>query len=221
MQPQVPALSIFETSLRRGKFDDSRKLSDGSLMEFAKVYPLDAVFDKPEDVPEDVRTPPPPLPPSRMHACTHLRTKQVQCAQTHARKYTAHTSTSSRLGGVTEVGCPFVEETFTPCLTASLREEAFRPARNAAGTHALLPAVINARSPTKGLNRSRCLDWFSWYSRSTALVRCVMSAVDRELHETSGKLVFQVLSTLSCVQGQRHLKSRSRPVHLESFVSSK
>lgn len=51
----VPALNIFESSLRRGKFDESRKLSDGSLMEFAKVYPMDAVYDKPEDVPQDVR----------------------------------------------------------------------------------------------------------------------------------------------------------------------
>lgn len=52
----VPALNIFETSLRRGKFDESRVLPDGSLMEIAKVYPLDAVFDNPEDVPEDVKT---------------------------------------------------------------------------------------------------------------------------------------------------------------------
>ncbi|XP_059295828.1 enoyl-[acyl-carrier-protein] reductase [NADH] 2, chloroplastic-like [Lycium ferocissimum] len=52
----VPALNIFETSLRRGKFDESRVLPDGSLMEIAKVYPLDAVFDTPEDVPEDVKT---------------------------------------------------------------------------------------------------------------------------------------------------------------------
>ncbi|MCD7456512.1 Enoyl-[Datura stramonium] len=52
----VPALNIFETSLRRGKFDESRVLPDGSLMEIAKVYPLDAVFDSPEDVPEDVKT---------------------------------------------------------------------------------------------------------------------------------------------------------------------
>ncbi|KAK2965557.1 hypothetical protein RJ640_016699, partial [Escallonia rubra] len=52
----VPALNIFETSLRRGKFDDSRKLPDGSLMEIAKVYPLDAVYDTPEDVPESVKT---------------------------------------------------------------------------------------------------------------------------------------------------------------------
>uniref|UniRef100_A0A0G2SJ80 Enoyl-[acyl-carrier-protein] reductase [NADH], chloroplastic n=1 Tax=Salvia miltiorrhiza TaxID=226208 RepID=A0A0G2SJ80_SALMI len=52
----VPVLNIFETSLRRGKFDESRMLPDGSLMEFAKVYPLDAVFDTPEDVPEDIKT---------------------------------------------------------------------------------------------------------------------------------------------------------------------
>ncbi|CAA2996163.1 enoyl-[acyl-carrier- ] reductase [NADH], chloroplastic-like [Olea europaea subsp. europaea] len=52
----VPALNIFETSLRRGKFDESRVLPDGSLMEITKVYPLDAVYDCPEDVPEDVKT---------------------------------------------------------------------------------------------------------------------------------------------------------------------
>ena len=52
----VPALNIFETSYRRGKFDSSRVLNDGSLMEFKAIYPLDAVFDSPEDVPEDVRT---------------------------------------------------------------------------------------------------------------------------------------------------------------------
>ncbi|XP_076916965.1 enoyl-[acyl-carrier-protein] reductase [NADH], chloroplastic-like [Bidens hawaiensis] len=44
----VPALNIFEMSLRRGKFDASRVLPDGSLMEITKVYPLDAVFDNPE-----------------------------------------------------------------------------------------------------------------------------------------------------------------------------
>ncbi|CAL5227872.1 g10912 [Coccomyxa viridis] len=50
----VPALNIFESSYRRGKFDASRKLSNGGLMEFAKVYPMDAVYDTPEEVPEDV-----------------------------------------------------------------------------------------------------------------------------------------------------------------------
>ncbi|KAK8563317.1 hypothetical protein V6N12_035467 [Hibiscus sabdariffa] len=52
----VPALNIFESSLRRGKFDESRVLPDGSLMEITKVYPMDVVYDSPEDVPEDVKT---------------------------------------------------------------------------------------------------------------------------------------------------------------------
>lgn len=53
-RPQVPALNIFETSYRRGKFDESRKLSNGKMMEFSHIYPMDAVFDTPADVPEDV-----------------------------------------------------------------------------------------------------------------------------------------------------------------------
>jgi hypothetical protein len=44
----VPALSIFEKSIEMGKFDKSRTLSDGSMLTFKKVYPLDAVFDTPE-----------------------------------------------------------------------------------------------------------------------------------------------------------------------------
>lgn len=51
----VPALKIFETSLNRGKFDESRVLSDGSLMEFSHIYPMDAVFDSPQDVPQDIK----------------------------------------------------------------------------------------------------------------------------------------------------------------------
>lgn len=51
---QVPALNIFETSFRRGKFDASRKLSNGGMLDFAHIYPMDAVFDTPEDVPADV-----------------------------------------------------------------------------------------------------------------------------------------------------------------------
>ncbi|WP_068470377.1 enoyl-[acyl-carrier-protein] reductase [Candidatus Protochlamydia phocaeensis] len=51
----TPILKIFTTSFNTGKFDASRRLSDGSLMEFAKVYPLDASFDQPEDVPDDIR----------------------------------------------------------------------------------------------------------------------------------------------------------------------
>jgi len=37
-----------------GKFDESRRLSNGSLMDFAHIYPMDAVFDTLEDVPQDV-----------------------------------------------------------------------------------------------------------------------------------------------------------------------
>lgn len=50
----VPALNIFESNYRRGKFDENRKLANGGLMEFAHIYPMDAVFDSPADVPEDI-----------------------------------------------------------------------------------------------------------------------------------------------------------------------
>lgn len=50
----TPILKIFTMSLKNGKFDASRKLSDGSLMEIAKVYSLDATFDCMEDVPEEI-----------------------------------------------------------------------------------------------------------------------------------------------------------------------
>ncbi|CAM9263023.1 unnamed protein product [Choristocarpus tenellus] len=49
-----PVLGIFEKSLKKGSFDNEMILSDGSKMEIAKVYPLDAVYDGPEDVPEEV-----------------------------------------------------------------------------------------------------------------------------------------------------------------------
>jgi len=51
----TPILKIFTTSLKAGKFDASRRLSDGSLMEFTKIYPLDASFDTPDQVPEEIR----------------------------------------------------------------------------------------------------------------------------------------------------------------------
>src|SRR5215470_8348315 len=51
-----PAMNIFETMLRRGKMDESRKLSGGGMLEFEKVYPLDAAYDTLADAPEDVRT---------------------------------------------------------------------------------------------------------------------------------------------------------------------
>lgn len=50
----TPIMKIFTTSWENGKFDESRKLSDGSLMQISKVYPLDATFDKMEDVPAEI-----------------------------------------------------------------------------------------------------------------------------------------------------------------------
>src|SRR5262245_23043582 len=50
-----PALGIFETLLRRGKLDESRKMSNDKLLEFERVYPFDAAYDTLADVPESVR----------------------------------------------------------------------------------------------------------------------------------------------------------------------
>jgi enoyl-[acyl-carrier protein] reductase I len=49
-----PVLKIFTQSWSMGKFDESRQLSNGKMMEYLKVYALDAAFDKPEDVPQDI-----------------------------------------------------------------------------------------------------------------------------------------------------------------------
>ena len=51
-----PALTIFRNLLERGKMDSSRMLSSGQLLEFEKIYPLDAAFDTLADAPEDIRT---------------------------------------------------------------------------------------------------------------------------------------------------------------------
>jgi enoyl-[acyl-carrier protein] reductase I len=51
-----PALNIFQNLLERGKMDASRQLSSGTKLEFEKIYPLDAAFDRYEDIPEDVRS---------------------------------------------------------------------------------------------------------------------------------------------------------------------
>ena len=51
----APIVKIFTNSWKAGKFDESRKLSDGSLMEYTKLYAIDAAFDRPEDVPAAVR----------------------------------------------------------------------------------------------------------------------------------------------------------------------
>jgi len=51
----TPIVKIFTQSWNLGKFDESRKLSNGKMMEYLKVYALDAAFDKPEDVPADIK----------------------------------------------------------------------------------------------------------------------------------------------------------------------
>jgi enoyl-[acyl-carrier protein] reductase I len=48
-----PTMRIFTKSLERGKLDLS--LPGGGEIEFERLYPLDAVFDDPDDVPEDLR----------------------------------------------------------------------------------------------------------------------------------------------------------------------
>ena len=50
-----PALGIFNNLLERGKMDESRKLSSGKLLEFERIYPLDAVYDTYDEMPPDLR----------------------------------------------------------------------------------------------------------------------------------------------------------------------
>src|SRR3954465_12916642 len=50
-----PALNIFMNLMERGRMDSSRKLSNGQLLQFEKIYPLDASFDTLTDAPEDIR----------------------------------------------------------------------------------------------------------------------------------------------------------------------
>ena len=51
-----PALNIFLNLLERGKMDEARRMPDGSLLTFERIYPLDASFDSLGDAPEDLRT---------------------------------------------------------------------------------------------------------------------------------------------------------------------
>jgi enoyl-[acyl-carrier protein] reductase I len=51
-----PALNIFNNLLERGKMDDSRRMADGSLLNFERIYPLDAAFDTLADAPDDIKT---------------------------------------------------------------------------------------------------------------------------------------------------------------------
>lgn len=51
-----PALNIFLNLLERGKLDESRRMPDGSMLSFERIYPLDAAFDTLADAPEELRT---------------------------------------------------------------------------------------------------------------------------------------------------------------------
>ena len=50
-----PALGIFEKLLERGKMAESMRLSDGRSLEFERIYPLDAAFDRLDDAPVEIR----------------------------------------------------------------------------------------------------------------------------------------------------------------------
>ena len=50
-----PALNIFLNLMERGKIDASRQMTDGSLLTFERIYPLDAMYDTLESAPDDIR----------------------------------------------------------------------------------------------------------------------------------------------------------------------
>ena len=50
----APIVKIFTISWNNGKFDESRRLSDGSLFEYKKLYPIDAAFDDLDEVPQEI-----------------------------------------------------------------------------------------------------------------------------------------------------------------------
>jgi enoyl-[acyl-carrier protein] reductase I len=50
-----PLMGILEQILVNEKFAESRKLENGASLEFDAIYPLDALYDYPDEVPLDVR----------------------------------------------------------------------------------------------------------------------------------------------------------------------
>jgi len=50
-----PALNIFMNLLERGKMDESRKMASGHMLAFEKIYPLDAVYDTYDAMPDDLK----------------------------------------------------------------------------------------------------------------------------------------------------------------------
>ncbi len=51
----APIVKIFTNSWSMGKFDESRRYPDGRMLEYKKIYAIDAAFDRPEDVPQEIR----------------------------------------------------------------------------------------------------------------------------------------------------------------------
>ncbi|MCG8557091.1 MAG: enoyl-[acyl-carrier-protein] reductase [Proteobacteria bacterium] len=51
-----PAYGVFTKLLKLGKLDSSRALPEGGRLEFERIYPLDAMYDRLEDVPDDVKS---------------------------------------------------------------------------------------------------------------------------------------------------------------------
>lgn len=52
----TPVFKIFTTSWENGKFDASRKLDDGRLFEYKKAYSIDALYDTPESIPDEIKS---------------------------------------------------------------------------------------------------------------------------------------------------------------------
>ena len=50
-----PVLNIFNMAWKNGKYNKSRKLANGKMLEIAKVYSLDAAYDTIDEVPPEVR----------------------------------------------------------------------------------------------------------------------------------------------------------------------
>ena len=98
----VPALNIFETSYKRGKFDASRVLNDGRLMEFKGIYPLDAVFDTAEDVPEETRN-------NKRYAAAKEGYSVEECAAAVKRDFGEIDLLVHSLANGPEVGKPLLE----------------------------------------------------------------------------------------------------------------
>ncbi len=51
-----PALGILQTMWKRGKLDESRRMRDGSLLSFERIFALDAAYDTLDAAPEEVRS---------------------------------------------------------------------------------------------------------------------------------------------------------------------